>query len=256
MINERDRGDGGLVIIDTSTATTTRVARFAPGSPDDLLCEQLRLGNPEDCIENGGLSVHPHTGGIWAVESGFSNTPRIFRVDPLTGLAIPPVLRLGLNGAPILGVGFGFDALEILGDGRFIAFSGAGANELYEINPVPDPQSGLAEVTLIPLNIDPAITGSLNGLESVPVPAEAIQQLIADVVALNLKQGISNSLDSKLEAVLQALDDVNENNNVAAINMLQAFINAVEAQRGVHISDADADALIAAAQQIVTLLGG
>ncbi len=91
---------------------------------------------------------------------------------------------------------------------------------------------------------------------SILTPAEAIQQLIADVVALNLKQGIANSLDSKLEAVSQALDDVNENNNVAAINALQAFINSVEAQRGIQITDADADALIAAVQDIITLLGG
>ncbi|MDA2914238.1 hypothetical protein MYX77_09840 [Acidobacteriia bacterium AH_259_A11_L15] len=91
---------------------------------------------------------------------------------------------------------------------------------------------------------------------SILTPAELIQQLIGDVVALNLKQGIANSLDSKLEAVLQALDDVNENNDVAAINALQAFINGVEAQRSIHIPEADADALIAAAQQIITLLGG
>ena len=88
------------------------------------------------------------------------------------------------------------------------------------------------------------------------LPGALIQQLCEDVVALNLKQGITNSLDSKLDAVLQALDDVNENNDVAAINALQAFINAVEAQRGVHIPAADADTLIAAAQQIITLLQG
>lgn len=84
--------------------------------------------------------------------------------------------------------------------------------------------------------------------------AELIAQLIADVVALNLKQGISNSLDSKLEAALQALDDMKEGNNVAAINALQAFINSVEAQRGIHIGEADADSLIAAAQAIVAQL--
>ena len=87
-------------------------------------------------------------------------------------------------------------------------------------------------------------------------PAEAIQQLIADVVVLNLKQGISNSLDAKLDAAFQALDDLNENNDVAAINSIQAFINYVEAQRGIHISSADADALIASAQAIIASLGG
>jgi hypothetical protein len=55
---------------------------------------------------------------------------------------------------------------------------------------------------------------------------------------------------------VRALDDLNENNDVAAINALQAFINSVEAQRGIHIAEADADALIAAAQQTITMLGG
>ncbi len=87
-------------------------------------------------------------------------------------------------------------------------------------------------------------------------PQEAIQVLVADVIALNLKQGISNSLDAKLEAVVQALDDLNENNDIAAINTLQAVINAVEAQRGVQIPVADADALITAVQEIISLLGG
>ena len=40
----------------------------------------------------------------------------------------------------------------------------------------------------------------------------------------------------------------------AAINSLEAFINAVEAQRGNKIPEADADTLIAAVQQIIDLL--
>ena len=54
-------------------------------------------------------------------------------------------------------------------------------------------------------------------------------------------------------AAQQALEDVN-NNNVAAINALGAFINAVQAQSGVHIPVDDANALIAAAQQIIDVL--
>ena len=90
---------------------------------------------------------------------------------------------------------------------------------------------------------------------SILTPVEAIQQLIADVVALNIQQGISNSLDSKLKAVLQALDDVNENNNEAALNALNAFINAVEAQQGINITQQDGDALIADSLAIIALLG-
>ncbi|MHC4445821.1 MAG: SBBP repeat-containing protein [Planctomycetota bacterium] len=85
-------------------------------------------------------------------------------------------------------------------------------------------------------------------------PAEAIEALIAAVISLNLQQGIANSLDAKLGAALQAIDDINANNDVAAINTLEAFINAVEAQRGGWISDADADALIAAALCIINML--
>lgn len=90
----------------------------------------------------------------------------------------------------------------------------------------------------------------------VVTPVELLQQLAADVVALNLQQGITNSLDAKLDAVLEALDDLNENNDGAAVNALLAFINAVEAQRGIHISEADANALIAKAQQAIALLSG
>ena len=54
-----------------------------------------------------------------------------------------------------------------------------------------------------------------------------------------------------LDAVVRALDDLNQNNDVAAINSLEAFINEVEAQRGKKISDAEADALIALAKQII-----
>jgi len=39
-----------------------------------------------------------------------------------------------------------------------------------------------------------------------------------------------------------------------AINTLEAFINAVEAQRGNKIQEADADTLIAAALEIINLL--
>lgn len=86
-------------------------------------------------------------------------------------------------------------------------------------------------------------------------PFDLIAGMIADVMLLNIQQGIANSLDAKLDSAQSALDDLNENNDVAAINALQAFINAVEAQRGNKISEADADALIATTQEIIDLLG-
>jgi hypothetical protein len=85
-------------------------------------------------------------------------------------------------------------------------------------------------------------------------PVELVIYLAQDVIELNLQQGIENSLDAKLSAAMQALDDINENNDVAAVNNLEAFINAVEAQRGNRIPEADADALIADVLQIINLL--
>lgn len=71
---------------------------------------------------------------------------------------------------------------------------------------------------------------------------------------MNLQNGIENSLDNKLDAALNALDDLNANNDAAACNSLAAFINAVEAQRNNQITSAQADQLIAAAQQVQGLL--
>ena len=89
---------------------------------------------------------------------------------------------------------------------------------------------------------------------SLSFPVSLINDLILEVMALNLQQGISNSLNAKLDSVLNALEDVNENNDVAAVNSLEAFINAVEAQRGVHLTDAEADQLVTAALQIIDLI--
>jgi hypothetical protein len=85
-------------------------------------------------------------------------------------------------------------------------------------------------------------------------PAELIVALIEQVEGLNLHHGIENSLVAKLNAAFQALADVSTQNNVAAINALNDFINAVNAQRGKKIPAAAADALIAAALEIIELL--
>jgi parallel beta-helix repeat protein len=89
-----------------------------------------------------------------------------------------------------------------------------------------------------------------------PTPEGAILNLIDTVEAMNLQQGIDNSLDAKLDAAANALDDVNQNNDVAAINSLNAFKNAVETQRGDKITNEQADTLIGKANYIIALLSG
>jgi sugar lactone lactonase YvrE len=85
-------------------------------------------------------------------------------------------------------------------------------------------------------------------------PEGMIENLEDTVINLGLQEGIENSLLAKLDTALQTLADGNENNDVAVVNALEAFINAVEAQRGKKIDEPAADQLIAVAEMIVNLL--
>jgi len=80
-----------------------------------------------------------------------------------------------------------------------------------------------------------------------PDPVQLLKELAQQVIDLDLPSGIETSLLAKLDAAQKANDSV-------AINLLQSFINAVEAQRGNKITEDDAVALIAAAQQIIDII--
>lgn len=126
-------------------------------------------------------------------------------------------------------IGFSYDLVVHVMPGDWLIFrSGAGDNPYYDAT-----------------YFDPMISVD-------PVPA--IENLAIAVLEMNLQNGIENSLDSKLDAALDALRDANLNNDGAACNSLAAFINAVEAQRGNKITSAQADQLIASAQQIQATL--
>lgn len=89
-----------------------------------------------------------------------------------------------------------------------------------------------------------------------PDQGDLLYVLAADVIDFVQHEGIENSLLVKLDTALQKLEDDNENNDVAAVNSLQAFINAVKTQRGKKISEDAADDLIETAQQIIDMLSG
>jgi flagellar hook protein FlgE len=92
------------------------------------------------------------------------------------------------------------------------------------------------------------------GVYEMADPAVLFGFLYQNIIDLKLQKGIENGLLAKLDTTLQKIADENENNDITAINSLQAFINAVEAQRGKKISEADADVLVAAVQEILELL--
>ena len=52
--------------------------------------------------------------------------------------------------------------------------------------------------------------------------------------------------------VVLAMDDNNQQNDIAASNGLMTFIDSVEAQRGKQLPETDADVLIAAAQAVIS----
>ncbi|WP_177419403.1 LamG domain-containing protein [endosymbiont of Lamellibrachia barhami] len=90
-------------------------------------------------------------------------------------------------------------------------------------------------------------------MEGVP-PADMLTDVVQTIVTLNIQEGLANSLDAKLDSAIGALDDVNTDNDVSAVNRLYALISAIEAQRGKKITDTDADLLIAATHAVIEKL--
>ncbi|MFC1512284.1 hypothetical protein ACFL5H_03715 [Candidatus Latescibacterota bacterium] len=77
--------------------------------------------------------------------------------------------------------------------------------------------------------------------------AEQIQVLIDLVDEINLQTGIINCLDAKIETVKRALSDINDNNDLAALNAIKTLISIVEIQRGKQLTEDQANILIEAA---------
>jgi len=85
-------------------------------------------------------------------------------------------------------------------------------------------------------------------------PLEMLAELGEMVEELGLSKGIENSLLAKLQAAGGVLEDDNEQNDGAAVNILEAFINAASAQSGKKIPEGQAEALIAEAAAIIEAL--
>jgi parallel beta-helix repeat protein len=85
-------------------------------------------------------------------------------------------------------------------------------------------------------------------------PIELLDILADDVIDLNLRRGIENSLLAKIDTAIAKLEDDNPKNDRAAVRSLRALINEVEAQSGKKINEEDAAELIEACQQIIEML--
>ena len=90
--------------------------------------------------------------------------------------------------------------------------------------------------------------------ENAADPVALLLALVDTVSELNIQNGIQNSLDAKLDHAVDALVDVSMGNNGSAINVMEAFINAVEAQSGNQIPTSDATMLSDFAANIIAIL--
>jgi hypothetical protein len=88
-----------------------------------------------------------------------------------------------------------------------------------------------------------------------PVTAEGlIEALSEEIAAINAGSGVVSSLDAKLSNALAALENIKRKDNASAMRMMFAFINAVEAQRGKELTDAQANQLITTAHEVIDLI--
>ena len=134
--------------------------------------------------------------------------------------------------------------------------------------------------TLAGLNIDPAEVGVYdiylkafdNGTEIASVtiqiyvgaddfsgPAQevvddATTDLIDYTASLNLKKGINNALDSKLENAVDAYVGGALGSSTTVVNKLNGYINSVNAQRGKKLTNEEADNLVEEAEYIQVLV--
>jgi hypothetical protein len=104
---------------------------------------------------------------------------------------------------------------------------------------------------LTPGEINNHYVNGLVGDSYVNLPMMAVQDLFNELGDLDLPAGTENSLLSKLDAALNCLDNGNDN---AAMNILDAFKNSIEAQRGKKITSEQADMLIETADDILATI--
>jgi DNA-binding beta-propeller fold protein YncE len=94
---------------------------------------------------------------------------------------------------------------------------------------------------------------SISVIDDPPAPVVQVRALVEKVSSYNLANGVSNSLDSKLQNALAALESLQSGNNGTVCNKLDAFINEVESHK--ELTTAQAKDLISAATRIKRTLG-
>ncbi|MCH7793068.1 MAG: hypothetical protein IID31_12405 [Planctomycetes bacterium] len=134
------------------------------------------------------------------------------------------------------------------------ATQGAGTNDPPDFGTDAPTKSKASNVGTGWAALDGVFGGQAFSLEGFEAVSDALATLVESVQTLNVRHGIANSLDAKLDAAINALIDEMIQNDVAAIGALGAFISATQAQSGHLIPALDADNLIEQAEQIILFI--
>ena len=94
------------------------------------------------------------------------------------------------------------------------------------MSPVFDPNSGNVYVT--DFNTNDAPGNTLSVISTVLRPTQGIQQLINTIDSFHLPKGVTTSLEVPLNA---ALAQLNHNHDTPACNLLNVFLNQVNAKQ-------------------------
>ena len=210
------------------------------------------IASPLHDISLGSLAVNPVTNRVYMV-NGVGFKVEVFDADAshlatvtmnfgLRGIAVNPTTNRIHVTEPGLGAMWMIDGSTL----SFIRY------DLGLFQPIPgalavNPVTSFVYVANIGFN--PNLGGqSISVIDDPPPPAVQLQALIDKVRGYNFSNGISNSLDSKLQNALAALESLNSGNNATVCNKVAAFINEVQSHK--ELTATQSSDLISAATRI------
>jgi len=112
---------------------------------------------------------------------------------------------------------------------------------------------GTYTVTLTVTDND-GVSASTTVEVTVITPCMSLKDLIDLLCSFNLMHGINNSLDVKLQHAQDALCNLERQDFSRAVNLLEAFMQEVEAQRGKYVTDDQATQLVTLTERIIAAI--
>jgi len=283
-------GRGELVVHDLTTATSQRITNDLIFDQNPSVSPDGTVVTWEHCSTSGtncDILQAVKSGGVWSVSAAADSTNPEANPDTNGSLVVYDSIR-GLDRGDIFWrpVGGGAEVQlqmpsieanpSIAGnlialESRPTLFSTSdifvydiATNLLYQITDTPLVTEQLNDITVLPDGRIRVVWGNdEDGFDSrnvyaatfslpsvTPSPTDLLQQLIDMVAAFNLRRGIANSLDAKLENAQAALAAAHSGDSSSACGMLSAFIHEVQAQSGKAITTQEATQLINLANQV------